>query len=171
MHHFLKNILNTLKQSDPQHSIRWINTENLHITLQFLEKLRPEDVNPLIKQVQSELKNKSVFQLEFNQLEWFPGPSHPKILSLSVGPQDLLKALSDTIGQAISTLNYTVESRPYRGHMSIGRLIQHRPQHTLLPQIKVPIIPPVVIDEFFLIESKPDNGKNSYSPLAQFNLT
>lgn len=171
MRDVLENILNTLEHSVPERSMRWMNLENLHITLQFLEKVWPEDVNPLIKRVRTELKNTSVFELQINQLEWFPEPKHPKILSLAVGPQEILKALSDSIGYAISSLNYSVESRPYRGHMSIGRLSQHRSQHPLLPQIKVPIIPAILIDEIFLIESKPGNGKNSYYPLAQFNLS
>ena len=167
----LENILNILKRSAPEHSIRWINRENLHITLQFLKKIEPEDVNPLIEQVRTELKNTRAFQLELHHLEWFPEPRDPKILSLAVGPQDILRTLSATIGHAINALNYPVESRPFRGHMSIGRLPYRRPQSASLSTIKLPVIPPAFINELYLIESKPNNGPTSYYPLAQFNLS
>ncbi|MCL9684953.1 RNA 2',3'-cyclic phosphodiesterase [Legionella maioricensis] len=171
MHDPLENILKTLKHATPEHSIKWINIKNLHITLQFLKKVQTEDVNPLIEQVRAELKNTKSFQLELNHLEWFPGPRHPKILSLAVGPQDILAALSATIARAITALNYPVELRPFRGHISIGRVPHRRPQPTLLTTIKLPALPPVFINELYLIESKPDNGRTSYLPLAQFSLS
>jgi len=167
----LENLLKTLKRSAPEHSIRWINSENLHITLQFLKKIAPEDVNPLIEQVHTELKNTRAFQLELQHLEWFPEPKHPKILSLAVGPQDILTTLSATIGHAINALNYPVESRPFRGHMSIARLPYRRQQSELLATIKLPTIPSAFINKVYLIESKPSNGRTSYFPLAQFNLS
>ena len=145
--------------------------EKLHVTLQFLKGIQPEHVTSLIEQVRLELKDTPAFQLEFGGLEWFPTPEHPKILSLAVGPQHSLMSLSVAIGHAISTLNYPVESHPFRGHMSLGRLLHYRSQQTaLLQQIKLPPIPPIAINELYLIESRPGKKGNDYHPLAQLAL-
>lgn len=171
MSDLLSSVLESLRQSSPEHFIRWAHVENLHITLQFLKNIQPEHVIPLIEKVQIELKNTPTFQLEFHGLEWFPAPDHPKILSLAVGPQNSLTPLSATIGHAISALNYPVESRPFRAHMSIGRLLNNSSkQKVLLNQIKLPTIPPITINELYLVESKSSKGESNYSSLAKFNL-
>jgi 2'-5' RNA ligase len=172
MSDLMSNVLESLKQFTPEHVIKWSRVENLHITLQFLKSIQPEHVVPLIEKVRIELKNTPTFQLEFHGLEWFPTPEHPKILSLAVGSKDILIPLSATIGHAISAFNYPVESRPFRGHMSIGRLLNYSSkQKALLNQIKLPIIPSIPINELYLIESKSSKGGSNYCPLAKFDLT
>lgn len=167
----LSSVLESSKQSFPKNLIRWVQIEKLHITLQFLKCIKPEHLTPLIEQVRLELKNIPAFQLEFGGLEWFPTPKHPKILSLAVGPQNILTSLSAAIGHAISALNYPVESRPFQGHMSLGRLLHHRSQQeALLPEIKLPFIPPIPIRELYLLESKSNKEGTDYYPLAQLTL-
>ena len=171
MNPLLITILESLKQSLPEHWIRWTHVDNVHITLQFLKSIQSQDVPPLIERVHSELKNTPKFQLDFHGLEWFPSVEHPKILSLAVGPKDILKNLSAIIGHAISALNYPVESRPFRGHMSLGRLPKFNlQQKNLLDEIRIPVIPPIFISELYLMESKPSKGGINYHPLAQLNL-
>ncbi len=75
------------------------------------------------------------------------------------------------MGQAISALNYPVETRPFRGHMSLGRLLYSRTPIASISRIKLSDIQPVVINDVYLIESQLGKGKTVYSPLAQFNLS
>ena len=164
----LSSDLESSKQSFPKNFIRWVPIEKWHITLQFLKSIQPEHITPLIERVRMELKNTPALVLEFGDLEWFPTPKHPKILSLEVGPQNILMPLSAAIGHAISALDYPVESKAFRGHMSLGRLLSHQSQkETLLPQIK---LPQIQINEIYLIESKTGKKGTDYYPLAQVGL-
>ncbi|CEG57741.1 RNA 2',3'-cyclic phosphodiesterase [Legionella fallonii] len=171
MQHSLAGLLKTLAFADPQHFIKWIDVDKLHITLQFIKSIQLEDVERLIKQVKTTLKSNAAFQLEFGQLEWFPEPRHPRVISLRVSPQESLKTLALTLAQVISALNYPVETRPFRGHLSLGRLTHSRSQIASLSRIKLSDIQPVVINEFYLMESKLEKGKTVYTSLAQFHLT
>lgn len=167
----LSSVIESSKQSLPKNLIKWIQIEKLHITLQFLKSIQPEHVTTLIELVRHEIQKTPAFQLELGDLEWFPTPERPKVLSLKVGPPNILMALSSAIGHAISTLNYPVETMPFRGHMSLGRLIHSRSQPAaFLQQIKLPFIPPVLINELYLIESKFCPQGNEYHPLAQITL-
>jgi len=170
MHALLSDIIESIRHSIPKHLIRWTQVEKIHSTLQFINSIKAEHIAPLIEKARMELKNTPSFQLEFQGLEWFPSPEHPKILSLAVGPHDILMPLSTTLANAISSLNYPIESRPFRGHMTLGRLPYYRMHHELLSKIKVPVIPPVRINKLYLIESKPEKGRTNYLPLAQFRL-
>ncbi|HAU1152463.1 TPA: RNA 2',3'-cyclic phosphodiesterase [Legionella pneumophila] len=162
--------LEPLRQMVPIHSIRWTKPIHLHITLQFLQRLETEHIQVLIERVSSELKRIKQFDLELGVLEWFPSPKNPRLISLSVGPQDRLRDLSRMIGQVIDSLNYPVEERPFRGHLTVGRVANFSSKLHQLLQMKFPLIPPVPIDKFFLIESKPDKEGSNYFLLAQFDL-
>ncbi|KTD43377.1 RNA 2',3'-cyclic phosphodiesterase [Legionella quateirensis] len=164
--------LSTIKHAVPAPNIRWVKIEHLHITLQFLNILKSECVPQLIKNIQKTLKNTPSFQLEIGALEWFPTPSHPKILSFTVEPLSILNDLSASIGHELTAMNIPIENRPFRAHMTLGRLAPHHhlPDTVDLSQIKLPPIPSITINELFFIESKPQAEGSNYSPLARFRL-
>lgn len=164
------DILEPVRKLTSAHFIRWTKPEHLHITLQFLQKLEADHISSLIEGVRNVLQGTGEFQLDLGTLEWFPTPKRPRLISLSVGPQDLLRDLSVVIGQVIGELNYPVESRPFRGHLTVGRVVNYSSELQQLLQMTLPSIPPVPIDELYLIESKPDQDGSNYLPLAQFNL-
>lgn len=171
MYNFLESLLKTLIHADQKHFIKWIDVEKLHITLQFIKSIQREDIDLLIELVNSRLKSNTAFQLEFDQLEWFPALYRPRVLSLRVGPQVVLKTLAATLGQALIDLNYPVETRPFRGHLSLGRLAYSRTPVASISRIKLSDSPVVEINEVHLIESQLGKGKTLYLPLAQFKLT
>ena len=166
---FLKP-LGILKKAIRGHSIRWTSVNHFHVTLQFLKDLQQKHTMLLIEEVQTQLKNMSAFQLQLGQLSLFPTPELPRIISLTVEPQTVLMAMSNTIGKAISALGYSVESRPFQGHITIARLHHDKLQADLLSHIHFPVIKPIPVHKIYLIESRPDNEGSNYVTLAQFTL-
>lgn len=154
----------------PKKILRWIGLEHLHCTLQFINAIPQEQIAVLIDRVTALLNKQPSFLLHLGALEWFPSMEHPKILSLSVEPQKILKHLSECIYQILIELECSVESRPFRGHMSMGRVITHNLSKGWIKQIKNMKIPSVLIDKIYLIESRPAQGGRIYCTLAEFNL-
>ena len=165
----LLSLLEALKQEVSKDDVRWINLENLHITLQFIGQLQLEHLVALSEIVRAELEHIPSFQLKFGSLKWFPNASHPKVLSLECEPQEVLAHLAKTIAQSMNVFHYPIESRPFRSHMSIGRIC-HKKEKISLSQVKLAVLPPAFIDSIFLIESKIGHEKVTYTPLAQFKL-
>ncbi|HHF7375886.1 RNA 2',3'-cyclic phosphodiesterase [Legionella bozemanae] len=166
----LARSLKTLQNTILSDYIRWVHVEKMHITLQFLGNLPQEQLILLIENVQVAIKNILSFQLQFGHLEWFPTLRHPKILSLSVLPQADLAMLSKVIGHTAVDLNIPVETRIFRGHLTMGRLVRHRIPHELLETIKVQVIPPIMVNKIHLIESRSEKDGQNYYPLAEFKL-
>ena len=169
----MSTCLSTIKHAVPDSNLRWVKIEHLHVTLQFLNSLKSECVPQLIEKIQKTLKNTPSFQLEIGELQWFPTPSHPKILSFNVGPHSILNDLSASIGNELTALSIPIEKRPFRAHMTLGRLASH---HHLadtvdLSQIQLPPIPSITINELFFIKSKPQAEGSHYAPLARFKLS
>lgn len=166
----LSRSIAALKKQTHGHSIQWMPINKLHITLQFLNELKHEHLTPLNELVCSQLKKMPSFQLQLGHLAAFPTSKNSKIISLTVEPHTALLTLSQTIGQAMSVLGYPVESRPFHGHMTLARLHHDKLQTDLFSQILMPSIPPILIREIYLIESRPDKEGSQYLPLAQFYL-
>ncbi|MFA6302908.1 MAG: RNA 2',3'-cyclic phosphodiesterase [Legionella sp.] len=166
----LSKIVRNISQVIPEHHLRLSKTEHLHSTLQFIAHVRLQDIKPLSEQVADALKNIPAFELELGALEWFPNSCHPKILSLQVGPYEILKNLSDTLGQVLSRFNYPLEARPFRPHLTLARLKNVDSSAVQLEKIPLVAMHPALISEVHLMESKPDNGTTYYKSLAKFSL-
>lgn len=153
-------------------NIRWIREESWHITLQFIANLAREDVTDLIAGIHLKKSSIKPFTLELDSLEWFPSAQQPKVLILSLTSQEELMQLSHELGQRLVALGYPLESRPYRAHLSLGRLIYPNRTEASLADIKLklPKIPSFHVDAYHLLESRPDKGLHHYSPLAKFEL-
>lgn len=148
------------------HGVRWVNAEHLHITLQFQKNLLAKDIPKIIENVKKELKNTPSFDLEMGELEFFPDELHPKMLAAKVGPPEDLHDLATKIGIGIQNSHYSIETRPFRAHLTLGRLLQHQE----LPLQKAFIPQKIVITEITLFQSQPSAQGSCYIPLAQIDL-
>lgn len=165
----LAEILASAQRCIPAAAVHWMPKENLHITLQFMPEVHLNDLPQLIENVRSSLTNTPSFYLELKGMEFFPTPTHPRIISLAVGPSDCLTQLSTAVGQGIKASNYPVETRAFRGHLTLGRLRRVH-QSFSLEQIKIPLIPRIWINEICLFESRSGKEHSNYIPLAHLEL-
>lgn len=166
----LANILTTLKKSMPVDTIRWSMLDNLHITLQFLNPVQRINLTALTEGAHKALENIRPFELEYGKLELFPAVNTPKFISLDVNSVASLAKLANTIAQATSNLGYPMDTRPFRGHITLGRLGQAHVNQSQLEELKIPAIPASLITDICLYESKPTHQGSHYLPLATFTL-
>lgn len=158
------------------HDITWTKTENLHVTLQFIKEIDIFDVEKLIHNVKIELENTNSFYLKLGQLELFPNLSKPRVLSLAVSPADTLTHLSKCIGLGIFKTNYPIEMRPYRGHLTLGKIALRRNTNEIKAQtfsianIPLPDLGIILISNIILLRSEPSSTGSHYTELAKFAL-
>lgn len=171
MHAPLMALLRQIKQNTSMAEIKWIRFEKLHITLQFLKEIKSEDLPLLISKTRLALQEIRYIPLSFGGIDWFPGARHPRILVLTLEPQDRLSALSHAIGTVIGSLNYPLETRPFRSHMSIGRISNPPPRKAPFVTIEQPNSSRFQIEKVHLIASTIDHEGSQYNTLAEFDLS
>jgi len=172
MKEILGGFIADLKRSSKSHSIRWGRPENLHITLQFLAKVQSEHIPTLI----SEVRNRVVGvvqpdQLVLGNLKLFPNVFRPRVIVMDVVPQGTMAKLSYLIGQGILGANYEIEDRPYRAHLTLGRIKQ--PQEVnldFLAKVNMPVIEAVPIEEVVLFRSEPQDQGTRYTAMERIRL-
>ncbi|MDI9817931.1 MULTISPECIES: RNA 2',3'-cyclic phosphodiesterase [unclassified Legionella] len=168
----LNDILNHLNKNPLiEQEIKWVPLNNLHVTLAFIGTIQREHIPTLIKNVKHHIKCVEPFYLELGNLMLFPAGNCPKVISLQAGPNSTLVQVTDHINQGILATHYPIETRPFRGHMTLARLNNYKPDVSSLAQIEIAKIPRFLINEITLFESKSAAGTSHYQPLTRFILT
>jgi 2'-5' RNA ligase len=163
-------ILHSLKITLSNENVRWVSAQKLHVTLAFLGQIEEEDLLQLITQANHKLKDVKPFYMKLNQLSFFPKSSREAILSLRAGPHRQLTNLAIKLRQAIQASHYPVENRPFRAHLTLGRLPYFKTMDLNLDHVNLPHIPEFLVSNIYLLESTIKQGISCYVSLAEFRL-
>lgn len=161
--------ISELKKKSKSHHIRWTRPENLHITLQFLSEIKGEHIDPLITNVRQAIKEDSrPIHFNFGKLHLFPNPYRPRVIVLEISGQEAMGELAHTIGEAIQATHYPVEARPFRAHLTLGRIKQqHGINLQFLDEVALPALDEVMTKEVILFRSEPQPHGSKYTILER----
>ena len=105
--------------------VRWVDPAGIHLTLKFLGNIDAGAVADLLRAMESaagEFERPS-FKLNLAELGVFPNPREPRVLWAGVaGDLAALERLQELVDEAISDLGFARERRPFRPHLTIGRV-------------------------------------------------
>jgi 2'-5' RNA ligase len=168
----LGGFINRLKKKSRSHGIRWSKPENLHITLQFLAEAKTEHLSALIENVKSRVKEiTQASTLVFGRLHLFPSPYRPRVIVLDIAPQEELFALASVIGEGIKASNYEIESRPFRAHLTLGRIKQPQEMNlSFLSECDIPAFEAIDVSEVVLFRSEPQPEGSKYTVMERITL-
>jgi 2'-5' RNA ligase len=103
-------------------SIRWVNPEQIHLTLFFLGWTDPALQPKIEAQIREAARESAPFSVQVTGLGVFPKPSSPKVFWVGLSSEPTLLALQQNLSDRMGTLGFSVETRPYRPHLTLGRI-------------------------------------------------
>ncbi|HEX7494940.1 MAG TPA: RNA 2',3'-cyclic phosphodiesterase [Bacteroidales bacterium] len=169
----LQKMISLLKSRLSEENIRWTNPENIHITLSFLGDTEEK----WIKDINSMLKNKCEgsgrFDMFIKGFGVFRNVNDPRIIWFGIEPSAKLMSLNGSIMKGLTELGIKIEDRPFKPHLTIGRIKHLNDKVTLKAlidkyqnsEIQKSMINEVILFESILLQSGP-----LYKPLAKFTL-
>ena len=103
-------------------AVRWVATDNIHLTLKFLGEISPASVELLSQALQTECDQHAPFDITVSGLGCFPNSHRPRIIwiGLSIPPE--LNRLQHKLEAATARLGYTAEDKPFAPHLTVGRI-------------------------------------------------
>jgi RNA 2',3'-cyclic 3'-phosphodiesterase len=115
------SIQRTLVDLDPHiHGLRWINGNQMHLTLGFFERV-PEDVDLRLREKLRAIEFKAFF-LPIVGLGKFPAKGHPKVVWIGVGAgHPHLFQLYKRVQEAAFQSGLEPEERPFHPHVTLAR--------------------------------------------------
>jgi 2'-5' RNA ligase len=102
--------------------VRWTERANLHLTLKFLGEV-PRDLLPELRERLSEAASASPFEVALGGLGVFPKWARPQVIWAGVtSGGEALAALAGEVDDACVRAGFPAEERPYRAHLTLGRM-------------------------------------------------
>lgn len=99
---------------------------NLHVTLKFLGQIDPARVDAIADALASVAARTPPFDLDVRGLGAFPTADRPRVVWAGLHPAAPLATLAREVDAALGTLGVSRESRPFAGHVTLGRVREHR---------------------------------------------
>lgn len=168
----LNQYIGSMKKKAKWNGIRWTRAENLHLTLQFLAEVKSEHLNNLFNNVRAEIEEiVPRMTFEFSDVELLPNPFRPRVIVLGVKDQNELANLSKLIGHGIQASNYPIEDRPFKAHITLGRIKHpHNAHLEFLTECPVPPLSSIQVNEIVLFRSDPQPDGSKYTILEKIML-
>lgn len=119
----LERIQQQMRRSG-RHPVKWVKPEAVHLTLQFLGEV-PDAQVPAICDALAQVAaaQQSGTRLHLAQAGAFPNLQRPQTIWVGVaGSTAPLVRLQQTVMSAMEPLGFAPETRPFRAHLTLGRV-------------------------------------------------
>jgi 2'-5' RNA ligase len=152
--------------------VRWVRPEALHVTLRFLGEIDPARVAPLARRAADELAPLLPFALHLGPAALFPSPRRPRVVALELEPAAALAELAAAVERAVVAEGFAAEERPFRAHLTLGRVRDARSRGGRLPTVAALRVPAVefAVEEAVLFRSELSPTGSRYTPLERVPL-
>jgi RNA 2',3'-cyclic 3'-phosphodiesterase len=118
--------------------VKWVDAENLHVTLLFLGEVDERTIPAVCKAVAGVCAEREPFALSVEKVGCFGSPRRPRTLWAGIGEgAEELKALHDALEPPLLELGcYRHEERQFTPHITLGRAKSADPDDTLPAALK-----------------------------------
>lgn len=103
--------------------VGWVRPEGIHLTLKFLGDVEAGRIEGLGRAVEDAVSGLAPFTLDVKGVGVFPNAKAPRVVWLGLGGEvAALAQLYDRVEAACGSLGFPREDRPFRAHLTLGRV-------------------------------------------------
>ncbi len=103
--------------------LSWVRPRGMHLTLKFFGDIPPGDAERISTAVEPLAAGTSPIHLEVRKTGVFPDSSRPRVLWVGLeGDVHHLTVLQKSIERALEAEGFPREARPFRPHLTLGRI-------------------------------------------------
>ena len=119
----LRRVQDKLKRTLGSQACRWVQPENIHLTLKFLGDIPISDLSRIAGALRESCGAYAPFEVCLSGLGCFPNLLRPRVLWVGIGGDvAALSHLQQSVEQALSELGYPPEGRPFSPHLTLARV-------------------------------------------------
>jgi 2'-5' RNA ligase len=103
--------------------VSWVAPHNMHLTVKFLGDVAAEQIPGVCQTVARAVADIASFDLEVRGVGAFPNTARPRTIWVGTRAGEAqLASLADRLEAALTQLGFARERRPFRGHLTLGRV-------------------------------------------------
>ncbi|MCE5200123.1 MAG: RNA 2',3'-cyclic phosphodiesterase [Armatimonadota bacterium] len=107
--------------------VKWVAPENFHVTLKFLGDVEEDALSQVFTAVEEAARRCSPFDLSMSGLGAFPNPSRARVVWAGISDgRDKVSDLASKVDESLSKLGFGKEDKPFKAHITIGRVKDSR---------------------------------------------
>ena len=144
----------------PPEVLKWVETENLHLTLRFLGEIPEGKISQVRDALTQVAATQNPFTLSVEGLGMYPHANQPRTIWLGFQGAKPAMSLHAKLENALAGIKLEIENRPFNPHLTLAR-VRSRTDREAAHQIgqtlaafKVGSLGAVEVHEIHLIESK-----------------
>ena len=102
--------------------VRWVNPENIHLTLKFFGNIDESRIDPIVKSLEGPIQTTSPFSLSIRGMGSFPHFKKPRVLWMGLEKgKEVLTALQKGVDGELKKIGFEPEERDFQPHLTLGR--------------------------------------------------
>ena len=158
-------------------NVKWVEPENLHLTIKFLGEVSDVDLPPICSAVTEAVATFPAFDAQCRGVGAFPHAGRPRTIWIGIeeGLAEFIE-LHERIDRCLAKLQFPRERRRFHPHLTVGRVRDRRDTSPLgeylqeRSEIRLGVL---CVSEVVLFSSQLTAAGPIYSPLARcaLNLT
>jgi 2'-5' RNA ligase len=118
--------------------VRWVAIPSIHLTLKFLGEVEPALISNLSESLEKVSVSAGSLALRLYGLGCFPNQRSPRVIWCRIdGDTDGLAGLQQKVEAVCQEFGFAPENRPFRPHLTLGRVNGKRNLQSLLDCIKI----------------------------------
>ncbi|MCF8302394.1 MAG: RNA 2',3'-cyclic phosphodiesterase [Bacteroidales bacterium] len=167
------DILSQLQRALKLDKIKWVDPENVHLTLKFFGETNEDLIPDIIEQLDDAAQLASPFSLHIHDVGIFGSSYKPRVIWFNIEEEEQLQALAKNIQDNLKTLGYEPDRQNFVPHLTIGRIKHLKDRHFFQKRIdehKEKSIQHVDVNEFYLMESILRSQGPLYKVVEKFTL-
>lgn len=123
---YLAAVQETLRSLVPARSVRWVQTDCIHLTLKFLGDTPLAQVDSIKEALARAAREVEPFTFQVGSTGCFPNQRRPRVLWISLHePSGTLARLRDAVEAYVAPLGFPTEARAFTPHLTLGRVQQY----------------------------------------------
>lgn len=167
--HIMKNLQMALRGEQ----VKWVEPNNLHLTLKFLGDTLPSQVDEIGEELNQVSKMFSSFSFELEGLGFFKNKGMPRVLFANITEGEILQQLAAEIETRMLKLGFEPENRPFKPHLTLARikfLKNKKAFYQVVEKYRETFFQPVPIRELIFYRSVLKPEKAVYRELGSFSF-
>ncbi|MFC2111506.1 RNA 2',3'-cyclic phosphodiesterase [Bacteroidota bacterium] len=118
----LLSTLGFLELNLRQDRIRWVNPNNLHITINFLGDVDKRKISQIIDVHKNIFEKQIGFKLRIEDIGLFGSSYQPKVIWLGIKPAENLRSIVSELESQLKIIGFTSDRQNFVPHLTIGRI-------------------------------------------------
>ncbi len=103
--------------------VKWVEQQNLHLTVKFLGNVGRDRINEVTRAVESAVADSGPIKLELGGTGFFPHQMQPRVIWVGVrGELDKFRRLYRLVEKSLAGIGFPPENRGFSPHLTLGRV-------------------------------------------------